>query len=161
MFKKYSQMKLQIWSVAKFGTVKVSRIRPFCGRVPLNLRLGINDLAAAVGGENAAKLLNLTVPRRGSRHGREHFLSLGSRRRDAVNRCNPGFTLPCRDGDSRPDRVWRAVATSAIVGNRLRDRGSRVDRRWVMCCTQNRFKTPFCMLWCDSCCLKIGLRIGI
>ena len=29
-----------------------------------------------------------------------------------------------------------------------------------MCCTQNRFKTPFCMLWCDSCCLKIGLRIG-
>ena len=28
MFKKYSQMKLQIWSVAKFGTVKVSRISP-------------------------------------------------------------------------------------------------------------------------------------
>ena len=44
------------------GTVKLSRICPFCGRVPLNLRLGINDIAAAVGGENAAKLLNLTVP---------------------------------------------------------------------------------------------------
>ena len=44
--------------------VQLSRIRPFCGRVPLNLRLGLNDLAAAVGGENAAKLLNLTVPSR-------------------------------------------------------------------------------------------------
>ena len=42
------------------GTVKLSRIRPFCGRMPLELRLGINDLAAAAGGENAAKLLNLT-----------------------------------------------------------------------------------------------------
>ena len=42
------------------GTVKLSRIRPFCGRVPLNLRLGINDLVAAEGCENAAKLLNLT-----------------------------------------------------------------------------------------------------
>ena len=44
------------------GTVQLSRIRPFCGRMPLELRLGINDLAAAAGGENAAKLLNLTVP---------------------------------------------------------------------------------------------------
>ena len=44
------------------GTVKLSRIRPFCGRILLDQRLRINDLAVAAGGENAAKLLNLTVP---------------------------------------------------------------------------------------------------
>ena len=44
------------------GTCQVKQNLPFCGRVPLNLRFGINDLAAAAGGENAAKLLNLTVP---------------------------------------------------------------------------------------------------
>ena len=44
------------------GTVKLSRIRPFCGRILLHQRLRINDLAVAAGGENAAKLLNLTVP---------------------------------------------------------------------------------------------------
>ena len=49
-------------SPLKNGTVKLSRIHPFCGRVPRNLRLGINDLAGAPGGKNAAKLLNLTVP---------------------------------------------------------------------------------------------------
>ena len=43
------------------GTVKLSRIRPFCGRILLDQRLRINDLAVAAGGENAAKLLNLTV----------------------------------------------------------------------------------------------------
>ena len=46
------------------GTVKLSRICPFCGRILLDQRLRINDLAVAAGGENAAKLLNLTVPRR-------------------------------------------------------------------------------------------------
>ena len=46
------------------GTVKLSIIRPFCGRILLDQRLRINDLAVAAGGENAAKLLNLTVPRR-------------------------------------------------------------------------------------------------
>ena len=40
----------------------MSRIRPFCGRILLDQRLRINDLAVAAGGENAAKLLNLTVP---------------------------------------------------------------------------------------------------
>ena len=45
-----------------FGTVKLSRIRPFCGRILLDQRLRIKDLAVAAGGENAAKLLNLTVP---------------------------------------------------------------------------------------------------
>ena len=44
------------------GTVKLSRIRPFCGRILLDQRPRINDLAVAAGGENAAKLLNLTVP---------------------------------------------------------------------------------------------------
>ena len=44
------------------GTVKLSRIRPFCGRILLDQGLRINDLAVAAGGENAAKLLNLTVP---------------------------------------------------------------------------------------------------
>ena len=44
------------------GTVKLSRIRPFCGRILLDQRLRINDLAVAPGGENAAKLLNFTVP---------------------------------------------------------------------------------------------------
>ena len=44
------------------GTVKLSRIRPFCGRILLDQRLRINDLAVAASGENAAKLLNLTVP---------------------------------------------------------------------------------------------------
>ena len=44
------------------GTVKLSRICPFCGRILLDQRLIINDLAVAAGGENAAKLLNLTVP---------------------------------------------------------------------------------------------------
>ena len=48
-----------IWSK---GTVKLSRICPFCGRILLDQRLRINDLAVAAGGENAAKLLNLTVP---------------------------------------------------------------------------------------------------
>ena len=43
------------------GTVKLSRICPFCGRTFLDQRLRINDLAVAAGGENAAKLLNLTV----------------------------------------------------------------------------------------------------
>ena len=46
------------------GTVKLSRICPFCGRILLDQRLRINDLAVATGGENAAKLLNLTVPSR-------------------------------------------------------------------------------------------------
>ena len=45
------------------GTVKLSRICPFCGRILLDQRLRINDLAVAAGGENAAKLVNLTVPR--------------------------------------------------------------------------------------------------
>ena len=40
----------------------MSRICPFCGRILLDQRLIINDLAVAAGGENAAKLLNLTVP---------------------------------------------------------------------------------------------------
>ncbi len=44
------------------GTVKLSRIRPFCGKILLDQRLRINDLAVAASGENAAKLLNLTVP---------------------------------------------------------------------------------------------------
>ena len=44
------------------GTVKLSRICAFCGRILLDQRLIINDLAVAAGGENAAKLLNLTVP---------------------------------------------------------------------------------------------------
>ena len=44
------------------GTVKLSRICPFCGRILLDHRLRINDLAVVAGGENAAKLLNLTVP---------------------------------------------------------------------------------------------------
>ena len=43
------------------GTVKLSRICPFCGRIPLDQRLRINDLAVAASCENAAKLLNLTV----------------------------------------------------------------------------------------------------
>ena len=43
------------------GTVKLSRICPFCGRILLDQTLIINDLAVAAGGENAAKLLNLTV----------------------------------------------------------------------------------------------------
>ena len=47
------------------GTVKLSRIRPFCGKILLDQRLRINDLAVAAGGENAAKLLNLTVPHSG------------------------------------------------------------------------------------------------
>ena len=46
------------------GTVKLSRICPFCGRILLHQRLRINDLAVAAGGENAAKLLNLTVPQK-------------------------------------------------------------------------------------------------
>ena len=45
-----------------YGTVKLSRICPFCGKILLDNRLRINDLAVATGGENAAKLLNLTVP---------------------------------------------------------------------------------------------------
>ena len=50
--------------VGNAGTVKLSRICPFCGRILLDQRLIINDLAVAAGGENAAKLLNLTVPAR-------------------------------------------------------------------------------------------------
>ena len=38
-------------------TVKLSRIRPFCGRMPSDLRLGINDLAARADSEDADKLL--------------------------------------------------------------------------------------------------------
>ena len=49
-------------STLSYGTVKLSRICPFCGRILLDQRLRINDLAVAAGGENAAKLLNLTVP---------------------------------------------------------------------------------------------------
>ena len=41
------------------GTVKLSRICSFRGRILLDHRLRINDLAVAAGGENAAKLLNL------------------------------------------------------------------------------------------------------
>ena len=48
--------------MGNLGTVKLSRIYPFCGRILLDQRLRINDLAVAAGGENAAKLLNLTVP---------------------------------------------------------------------------------------------------
>ena len=48
--------------MSAMGTVKLSRICPFCGRILLDQRLRINDLAVAAGGENAAKLLNLTVP---------------------------------------------------------------------------------------------------
>ena len=55
------------WRVRRLGcdvgTVKLSRICPFCGRILLDQKLRINDLAVAAGGENAAKLLNLTVPR--------------------------------------------------------------------------------------------------
>ena len=51
-------------TVRRKGTVKSSRICPFCGRILLDQRLRINDLAVAAGGENAAKLLNLTVPSR-------------------------------------------------------------------------------------------------
>ena len=61
--------KLQFSPTAKrrtSGTVKLSRIRPFCGRILLDQRLRINDLAVAASGENAAKLLNLTVPFAGS-----------------------------------------------------------------------------------------------
>ena len=50
------------WIGSYNGTVKLSRICPFCGRILLDQRLRINDLAVAAGGENAAKLLNLTVP---------------------------------------------------------------------------------------------------
>ena len=46
------------------GTVKLSRICPFCRCIPLELSLRINDLEAVAGGENAAKQLNLTVPLR-------------------------------------------------------------------------------------------------
>ena len=46
----------------RVGTVKLSKICPFCGKILLDQRLRINDLAVAAGGENAAKLLNLTVP---------------------------------------------------------------------------------------------------
>ena len=53
----------------RLGTVKLSRICPFCGRILLDQRLIINDLAVAAGGENAAKLLNLTVPKRESEPG--------------------------------------------------------------------------------------------
>ena len=53
--------------MSKTGTVKLSRICPFCGRVLMDNRLRINDLAVAAGGENAAKLLNLTVPSKASR----------------------------------------------------------------------------------------------
>ena len=52
------------------GTVKLSRIRPFCGRILLDQRLRINDLAVAASGENAAEPLNLTVPCSGHRAGR-------------------------------------------------------------------------------------------
>ena len=48
----------------------MSRIRPFCGRILLDNRLRINDLAVAAGGENAAKLLNLTVPAVGLAEGK-------------------------------------------------------------------------------------------
>ena len=50
------------YEAIRLGTVKLSRICPFCGRILLDQRLRINDLAVAAGGENAAKLLNLTVP---------------------------------------------------------------------------------------------------
>ncbi len=53
---------LRLERFSQEGTVKLSRIRPFCGRILLDQRLRINDLAVAAGGENAAKLLNLTVP---------------------------------------------------------------------------------------------------
>ena len=52
---------LRLEKFSQEGTVKLSRIRPFCGRILLDQRLRINDLAVAAGGENAAKLLNLTV----------------------------------------------------------------------------------------------------
>ena len=45
-----------------FGTVNLSRIRPFCGRILLKLRPGINDLEVVEGDENATKQLNLTIP---------------------------------------------------------------------------------------------------
>ena len=50
------------WANTHKGTAKLSRICPFRGRILLDQRLIINDLAVAAGGENAAKLLNLTVP---------------------------------------------------------------------------------------------------
>ena len=43
------------------GTVKLSRICPFCEKILLDQRLRINDLAVAAGGENAAKLLDSTL----------------------------------------------------------------------------------------------------
>ena len=53
---------ISVRTVRAPGTVKLSRICAFCGRILLDQRLIINDLAVAAGGENAAKLLNLTAP---------------------------------------------------------------------------------------------------
>ena len=50
-----------MFSIAGRVLSSCSRIRPFCGRILLDQRLIINDLAVAASGENAAKLLNLTV----------------------------------------------------------------------------------------------------
>ena len=70
------------------GTVKLSRICPFCGRILLDQRLRINDLAVAAGGENAAKLLDLTVP--------------------------PGSATACgRHAQPSPDRLRRVRGTDA------------------------------------------------
>ena len=52
------------WAIPRKGTVNLSRIRPFCGRILLKLRPGINDLQVVEGDENAAKQLNLTIPSR-------------------------------------------------------------------------------------------------
>ena len=47
------------------GTVKLSRICPFCGRILLDQRLRINYLAVAAGGENAAKRRCCVIRARG------------------------------------------------------------------------------------------------
>ena len=105
----------------KVGTVKLSRIRPFCGRILLDQRLRINDLAVAAGGENAAKLLNLTVP------GQESLCLPGR-----FEPAHLSLALPCglvgdfgaivlvsvrAMGDGRHDRSVRSPVVAQLVGD--------------------------------------------
>ena len=125
------------------GTVKLSRICPFCGRILLDQRLRINDLAVAAGCENAAKLLNLTVPpkgdfERGSRRcvpDRDPHNDIGGRfTKNAFSRCAADFPYaagflavsappqrrPCRSeenggGRERPPCFWPWFGRGAVA----------------------------------------------
>ena len=103
------------------GTVKLSRIRPFCGRILLDQRLRINDLAGAAGGENAAKLLNLTVPQ-GELFPRVGFIvtSMSLPSRSLVRFCNKRGTAEQWIKEGKQATHWTRLSCHRSLANEVR-----------------------------------------